>query len=92
LTVSDATADTRRPALVEPVNDTMSTSRCAASASPTTWPVPCTTLSTPAGTPAAATTSARMPAVSGATSLGLSTTVQPAASAGATLATIWCSG
>ena len=36
--------------------------------------------------------SARMKALSGATSLGLSTTVQPAASAGATLAQIWCSG
>ena len=29
---------------------------------------------------------------SGATSLGLTTTVQPAAIAGATLAAIWCSG
>ena len=36
--------------------------------------------------------SARMKALSGATSLGLSTTVQPAARAGATLATIWWSG
>ena len=37
-------------------------------------------------------TSASMKAFSGATSLGLSTTVQPAARAGATLAAIWCSG
>ena len=36
--------------------------------------------------------SARMKAFSGATSLGFSTTVQPAASAGATLAAIWWSG
>ncbi len=36
--------------------------------------------------------SARMNALSGVTSLGLSTTVQPAARAGATLAMIWWSG
>ena len=37
-TVSAPTAATRRPAAVEPVNETMSTSGCAASASPTTGP------------------------------------------------------
>ncbi len=41
---------------------------------------------------ASALISARMPAVSGATSEGLSTTVQPATSAGASFATTWCSG
>ena len=54
LTVSAPTAATRRPARVEPVNDTMSTSGCAASASPTTGPVPWTMLNTPAGSPASA--------------------------------------
>ncbi len=61
-------------------------------ASPTTGPVPVTRLNTPGGRPTESMTSARMKASSGATSDGLSTTVQPAARAGATLATIWCSG
>ena len=74
------------PRGVEPVNETMSTSGCAAIASPTTGPTPVTRLNTPAGRPAASITSARTNALSGVTSLGLSTTVQPAASAGATLA------
>src|ERR1039458_4797755 len=51
-----------------------------------------TRLNTPAGRPAAWMISASTKALSGATSEGLSTTVQPAASAGATLAAIWCSG
>ena len=92
LTVSAATWVTRLPARVEPVNDTMSTSGWAAMASPTTGPTPVTRLNTPGGRPTESMISAKMKALSGATSLGLSTTVQPAASAGATLATIWCSG
>jgi hypothetical protein len=64
--VSAATIETRRPARVEPVNDTMSTSGCPAMASPTTGPVPCTMLNAPAGSPASAATSARICAVSGA--------------------------
>ena len=40
MTGSDATTDTRLPAAVEPVNDTMSTPGCPAMASPTTGPVP----------------------------------------------------
>jgi hypothetical protein len=92
LTVSEATTETRLPARVEPVNETMSTPGCAAMASPTTGPVPCTTLNAPAGTPASAATSARIAAVSGAISVGLSTTVLPAISAGTTFATTWCRG
>ena len=42
-----ASSATRLPARVEPVNDTMSTSGCAASASPTTGPSPLTRLNTP---------------------------------------------
>ena len=73
-------------------NDTMSTSAWAAMASPTTGPTPVTRLNTPAGRPASSMTSARMKALIGATSLGFSTTVLPAANAGATLSAIWCSG
>src|SRR5262249_34532821 len=92
LTDSAASAATRLPARVEPVNDTMSTPSCEAIASPTTGPYPETRLKTPGGSPASSMMSASAYAASGATSLGLSTTVQPAASAGATLATTWCSG
>jgi hypothetical protein len=61
-------------------------------ASPTTGPTPGTRLNTPAGRPTSSMISVRMKASMGATSLGLSTTVQPAAMAKATLAAIWCSG
>ena len=88
----DATSATRLPARVEPVNDTMSTSGWAAIASPTDGPVPVTRLNTPAGRPTSLITSASTNASSGAISLGLSTTVQPAAIAKATFAAIWCSG
>ena len=54
--------------------------------------MPVTRLKTPAGSPTASITSVSRKALSGVTSLGFSTTVQPAASAGATLATIWFSG
>ncbi len=91
-TVCAASSLTRFPARVEPVNDTMSTSGCAAIASPTTGPTPDTRLNTPAGRPASSMISASMNALIGATSLGFTTTVQPAASAGATFAAIWCSG
>ena len=91
-TLWDASSLTRLPARVEPVNDTMSTSGWAAMASPTTGPVPVTRLKTPAGRPTSSMISARMNAFSGVTSLGLSTTVQPAARAGATLFAIWWSG
>ena len=82
----------RLPARVEPVNDTMSTSGLVTSASPTTGPRPVTRLKTPFGRSISSRISASMNAVSGATSLGFSTTVHPAASAGATFATTWCSG
>jgi hypothetical protein len=49
-------------------------------------------LNTPAGTPAASRISANRIALSGAISVGLSTIVQPAASAGATLQAIWLIG
>ena len=80
-TEAAASSATRFPARVEPVNDTMSTSGCVASASPTTGPRPLTRLNTPAGKPISSMISARMNALTGATSDGLSTTVHPAASA-----------
>ncbi len=80
------------PARVDPVNETMSTSLWPAMASPTTGPTPVTRLKIPAGAPSSSKISARTKALSGATSLGLTTTVQPAVSAGATLAAIWCRG
>ena len=49
-------------------------------------------LSTPVGRPISCAASASMNALSGAISAGFSTTVQPAASAGAILQTTWCSG
>ena len=51
--------------------------------SPAVWPLPVMMLTTPAGKPACATISASSSAVSEVCSAGLSTMVQPAASAGA---------
>ncbi|CAM5703273.1 hypothetical protein SGRIM128S_03479 [Streptomyces griseomycini] len=91
-TMPEAIAPMRRPTAVEPVKETRSTSGCSARAWPATGPRPVTRLNTPAGTPASCTASAKSRAVSGVSSAGLTTTVQPAARAGATLATIWWSG
>ena len=89
---SPASAATRRPAASDPVKLTMSTSACVTSASPAVRPSPETTFRTPAGRPISCAASASMNAESGASSEGFSTTVQPAASAGATLQTTWCNG
>src|SRR5580693_438921 len=83
---------TSAPARPEPVNETMSTSRCELSAAPTVAPSPLTRLKTPGGTPASSMTLAQIIAQSGETSLGLSTIVQPAASAGSTLQATWLIG
>ena len=87
-----AAAITRRPTAVEPVNVTRSTSRCPASAVPTSAPAPVTTLSTPSGRPASLASRARVSVVSGVISAGLITTEQPAANAGNTFHTAICSG
>ncbi len=92
LTVGAALIATCVPARVDPVNDIMSTSGCFDRAAPTVGPSPLTRLKTPAGTPAASITSAQICADRGAISLGLSTTVQPTARAGATLQAIWLIG
>jgi len=72
-----------RPTSVEPVKVILSTPGCAASAAPAVGPRPVTMLKTPLGKPASSTSSPSRSAVSGVSSAGLSTTVQPAASAGA---------
>ena len=89
LTVGAAACATSTPARVEPVIEIMSTSGCAAIAAPTCGPSPLTRLNTPAGTPASCITCAKSRALRGDSSLGLRTTVHPAASAGPTLAVIW---
>ena len=68
------------PTSVLPVNATLSTPGCAASAAPAS-PKPVTTLTTPSGKPASHTSCASRSAVSGVCSAGLSTTVLPQASA-----------
>src|SRR5262249_36915065 len=91
-TCGAASSAMRLPAAVDPVNDTIDTSGCFTIASPTTGPVPVTRLNTPGGNPMLSKISASTNALSGAISLGFNTTVQPAASAGDTLATTWCNG
>ncbi|MNG29380.1 hypothetical protein D3C84_1147980 [compost metagenome] len=55
---------------------------CPASAAPASAPIPLMTFTTPAGMPASRHSWPRRKAVSGVSSAGLSTTVQPQASAG----------
>ena len=71
---------------------TLSTSGCSASAAPAVLPYPGTTLSTPEGKPACSASSPMRSAVSGVSSAGLRTTVQPQASAGATFHMLIISG
>ena len=71
-----------RPTAVEPVNATLFTSGWFTSSRPVS-PAPVTMLTTPAGRSACCTISAKSSAVSGVVSAGFSTTVLPAASAGA---------
>jgi hypothetical protein len=74
---------TSRPTSVEPVKATLSTPGWAAMAAPTTLPGPVTTLITPGGKPAFSASSASRKVDSEVSSAGLSTTVLPIASAGA---------
>ena len=71
-----------RPTSVEPVKAILSTPGCSTIAAPA-FPSPVTMLTTPAGSRAAWHSSAKACAVSEVNSAGLSTTVFPAASAGA---------
>ena len=71
------------PVFVEPVNATLSTPGCRTRYAPVVGPSPGTMLIAPFGKPASAASSAMRRAVSGVCGSGFSTTVQPAASAGA---------
>ncbi len=76
-----AASMTPRPVAVEPVKWTMSTSVLSASTRPVSEPSPVTTLTTPSGMPASAAMRPISSAVLEVNSEGLTTTVQPAASA-----------
>ncbi len=67
----------------EPVNATLATRGCSTSGIPTSAPKPVTTLTTPAGKPACSTSFMNSSTEAEVYSEGLSTTVFPAASAGA---------
>jgi hypothetical protein len=82
LSVPVAACRILRPVATSPVSETMRTSGCSTSGWPTLAPRPQTTLNTPLGR-MSATTRASSRLLSGVCSLGLSTTVLPAASAGA---------
>ena len=82
----------RRPTTVEPVKETLSTSGCEASSSPTVAPPPVMTFTTPLGRSVSSSSSARRSAVSGVLDAGLSTQELPIASAGASFQTAMTSG
>jgi len=81
------------PTAVEPVNDSLRTTGLAVSTRPTAAAaVVVTTLNIPFGKPARCASSASASALSGVSSEGLTTTGQPAASAGAHLRVIMAIG
>ena len=91
-TVPDAVAMIRLPVPSPPVKETRSTRGSSLSGAPAFGPSPTTRLPTPAGRPASSSSRIRWIAVWGESSLGLSTNVQPAASAGATFQDTCSSG
>ena len=72
-----------KPTFVPPVKAMRLTRGWRTSASPTTEPLPGSTLMMPSGTPASCAMRASSIAMRGVISAGLNTTAQPAASAGA---------
>ena len=76
------------PTRVEPVKEILRTAGLPVSSAPISAGRPVTTLMTPAGMPARSARTASASAEKGVKSDGLITTVQPAASAGATLRVI----
>src|SRR4051794_38459873 len=75
-----------RPTSVDPVNDSLRRRGSAISGAESADDFDvCTTLTTPAGTPASSSSCVKKIVVSGVRAGGLMTTVQPAASAGAIL-------
>ena len=88
-----ACASRVRPTGVEPVNDSLRSRGSAMIGSDTVRAVLVgMTLTTPAGTPASSSSWAKRRVVSGVSSAGFTTTVQPAASAGAILRVAIASG
>ena len=79
-----AAAPMRRAVSGEPVKLMRRTRGATVRAAPTSAPTPCTRLNAPGGRPASAVRSASSDADSGDHSAGLSTTLLPAARAGAT--------
>lgn len=92
LTVPMQSAARRLPTAVEPVKVNLATSGEPVRTAPIGAGAPVTTLKTPAGIPASVARAARATAVKGVSSEGLSTTVQPAARAGATLRVTMAAG
>ena len=84
LSISAARLPISLPTAELPVKEKMSMSGLDVSACPVSIP-PGTIDSTPSGSPASANTSAKAFALSGVSAAGLSTTVQPASSAGPSL-------
>jgi hypothetical protein len=80
------------PTCVEPVKLSLRTSGLLVSSPPICFESPVTTESTPAGTPARSASTAIASAEYGVSSAGLTTIVQPAASAGPTLRVIMAAG
>ena len=76
------------PISVDPVKESLRTVGLEVISPPIAAALPVTTLSTPGGKPARCASSASASAENGVASAGLMTTVQPAASAGATLRVI----
>lgn len=92
LTEAAAAWATLVPLTRPPVKETRSTSSWVPKRAPTVWPGPVTRLATPSGRPASASRRIRAIVLSGVISLGFSTKVLPAASAGATFQLAWSSG
>ena len=91
--VSLAAAMIARPVGVEPVKVIMSTSGLVVSATPTWGSAPVSTLTTPAGMSVwLAMSSPSASVINGVSGAPFSTTVHPAASAGASLASASCVG
>ena len=80
------------PVAVEPVKAIFSTPGWRTRCAPATVPGPGTTLMAPGGKPTSLASSAIRSAESGVAESGLSTTVQPAASAGASFQVVIISG
>ena len=80
------------PVARPPVNEIRSTPACATSAWPTVAPAPSSRFTTPGGIPASSNSPTSATVDSGVSSLGLTTVVLPAASAGASFQEICSSG